>query len=452
MKNSKKYIGWITIITGIFIGLFAEEFPEQCLLLFTLVSSILIIIVDYKKEKRLTTPLIFFVFLYLIGYIGRYLYLIYFENNIGLSKEQIIISLLLSFIGLILFVGGYLFGGNVKINKGISCTLNNKQSTIILLFNGAVTFMTLLFLILQSKGITNYLDSLANRTIAFSGMNWAFYGLSFMSIASLIVYSFNNKYSKKIFYKIYFLMGLVILALSGSRIILIMIILSFILLREYIVKKKILFFKGLLLFFLIVILYLLYFLIFRVYLPANSLDYFYENKYKLLLNTLMNGGTAYLDGLAVVSFYMPDSVDYLYGTSILGLISLFIPRVLFPNKPPLGSETYNVLFNAEQYSSGTGQNPSLMGEFYMNFGIIGLIVGMFIFGFVWGILNIWKQKGVVSKSILPILIYTISFPSILLYVRDGLGTGTFLRILIPMIFNFLLIIILNKSLVIKSYR
>lgn len=78
------------------------------------------------------------------------------------------------------------------------------------------------------------------------------------------------------------------------------------------------------------------------------------------------------------------TIDYLYGkTFVDGLLS-FTPRFLYPEKPDLNignwtGQMYGVVSNSD---SVTSVSPTTMGEFYMNFGLLGLFVGMCLVGVV----------------------------------------------------------------------
>lgn len=76
-------------------------------------------------------------------------------------------------------------------------------------------------------------------------------------------------------------------------------------------------------------------------------------------------------------------VDYRYGeTLILAPIGLFIPRFLWPDKPNIGIgwEFGNTFRFTHAMDLETEVSPSLLGEFYWNFSIPGVIVGMMFLG------------------------------------------------------------------------
>lgn len=73
------------------------------------------------------------------------------------------------------------------------------------------------------------------------------------------------------------------------------------------------------------------------------------------------------------------SDEYLLGSSFVMFIVAPIPRALWPEKPAVRIGPY-VAQEILEYGNQSGAPPSAIGEFYINFGWIGVILGMFVFG------------------------------------------------------------------------
>jgi len=108
------------------------------------------------------------------------------------------------------------------------------------------------------------------------------------------------------------------------------------------------------------------------------------------------------ESLIIVSKLTPDEVPHWKGESYKILSSKIIPRIFWKNKPSdtLGNQygqRYKILFdgskviqdpfgsnivleNALEMDKGTSWNMPTLNEFYVNFGIFGVIIGMFILG------------------------------------------------------------------------
>ena len=76
-------------------------------------------------------------------------------------------------------------------------------------------------------------------------------------------------------------------------------------------------------------------------------------------------------------------VDYRYGdTLLLAPIGLLIPRFLWPEKPDISiGREFGATFRLKNaFDQETEISPSMVGEFYWNFSIPGVIVGMWLLG------------------------------------------------------------------------
>jgi hypothetical protein len=80
---------------------------------------------------------------------------------------------------------------------------------------------------------------------------------------------------------------------------------------------------------------------------------------------------------------VPEAVPYRFGeTLVLAPIGLFVPRFLWPDKPKITigrefGETFQLVNPIDQT---TQIAPTFTGEFFWNFDLPGVIVGMFLFG------------------------------------------------------------------------
>jgi hypothetical protein len=97
------------------------------------------------------------------------------------------------------------------------------------------------------------------------------------------------------------------------------------------------------------------------------------------------GRSANLELLADVIVRTPREIPYWGGETYLSLVGSFVPRVLWPDKPTkeLGQafgHRYNYI-GANDF--GTALNLPILVEFYVNFGIAGVILGMCLVGIIY---------------------------------------------------------------------
>ncbi len=117
----------------------------------------------------------------------------------------------------------------------------------------------------------------------------------------------------------------------------------------------------------------------------------------------------------------PSVHSYMYGRTFMYFFVLFVPRVLWPGKPdnPIRELIENSL-NSQARISGTA--VANIGELYANFGIIGIIAGMYIVGFVARLL---RQHFIEKENVTEddCIIYSIVFPLLFQWIARGNFSG-----------------------------
>jgi oligosaccharide repeat unit polymerase len=140
-----------------------------------------------------------------------------------------------------------------------------------------------------------------------------------------------------------------------------------------------------------------------VLLPANSGELIGPSK------TLMD--VIYAIGHGNLSY----SLGYTYVTEALTVI----PRILYPARPLPLSELYMTIFYRQEYAQGKGHGLFLLTEGYWAFGYFGVLLEMFVYG--WIVSRLYeaflpnKHKGPI------VLIYAnLYLPMVLTITRTGL--------------------------------
>jgi oligosaccharide repeat unit polymerase len=107
--------------------------------------------------------------------------------------------------------------------------------------------------------------------------------------------------------------------------------------------------------------------------------------------------------------YVPKREGYLYGATYLAALTLFIPRSIWPDKPGLCGSLAARTFYFDNADWGIPCDS--IGEAYWNFGIPGVCVVFFLYGYFhkWLAQSFRKYSGEVSVLVL----YTIA----LFYIR-----------------------------------
>ena len=125
----------------------------------------------------------------------------------------------------------------------------------------------------------------------------------------------------------------------------------------------------------------------------------------------------FLDQFAVGLSLVDRSGHFYYGTGYLPLITLPIPRVLWPDKPGIAF-FLDEIQTVERPVGKLGMILTYLGEAYVNFGVVGILVIPFVLSYglgryFYGILN--KPYNSIT-----VLIYLIVLSSLIQVYRDGL--------------------------------
>lgn len=133
--------------------------------------------------------------------------------------------------------------------------------------------------------------------------------------------------------------------------------------------------------------------------PSEGID-------KGVVNRIGHSVTAFADVIDMT----PLPVPYWLGGSYQTLWTSFIPRFLWPNKPQatIGNEfghRYNLLGPTDK---STSHNLPWLPEFYANFGMIGVLAGMFAVGLLFRLL-VQKLSVPISSSIEYVLGVAVTF-------------------------------------------
>jgi hypothetical protein len=84
-----------------------------------------------------------------------------------------------------------------------------------------------------------------------------------------------------------------------------------------------------------------------------------------------------------------------YGETMKYALYAFIPRILWPEKPNVSRGAWFTAylgFSPREEESTTSTGITAVGELYWNFGVPGVLIGMFFIGALFGVL--WKMAGI----------------------------------------------------------
>jgi hypothetical protein len=102
------------------------------------------------------------------------------------------------------------------------------------------------------------------------------------------------------------------------------------------------------------------------------------------------------------------SVRFMSGTTLTDGLGILTPRFINPAKPDMSignsvAREFGVISPLDDF---TNLSPTYMGEFYMNFGIMGVVIGMFLVGIGAVLVDRWLIVSAMSWT-LPIVVYLV---------------------------------------------
>lgn len=150
----------------------------------------------------------------------------------------------------------------------------------------------------------------------------------------------------------------------------------------------------------------------------------------------------WFDSSVMIQRWVPEYIDYQRGATFYPLIIGWIPRAVWPEKPILsqGSLMHNVIIGS---SSKSNVGLTSIGELYLNFGIVGVISGMFFIGVFVRLVYLYTQNfsGV---AIYRSLLYFALYPALLFSLQSSISTAV-VGIVRTMLVVILLIAFLSIS-------
>lgn len=183
------------------------------------------------------------------------------------------------------------------------------------------------------------------------------------------------------------------------------------------------------------------------YFDVSGLEYHPETTITYAEFTIKNTALAFLfsNEMFCAHFSMYGALDHqippTYGTSFVSLLASLVPRVVWPDRP---GTIYDYYFEQIQAAHGQGYTIHHATGWYLNFGIIGIVAGAIVLGFLWSWLyNKFLNIALVKNDLLKILFvlgisaFTSQLASLIRTGPEGYKPMAFEAILIPTLIIFI---------------
>lgn len=148
-----------------------------------------------------------------------------------------------------------------------------------------------------------------------------------------------------------------------------------------------------------------------------------------------SGDLTAFDVLTKILREVPGTLPYQSGHTLLGILTQPIPRLLWPDKPLPTETVVNRALFAESgpVRIGSGWAWTMPGGFHIEFGLAGVLLGMFLFGVLCRTLWVYHRN---HDTVMSQMILAVSLPAILLFQRGGItvnDTTWYLIYLVPVL-------------------
>lgn len=144
---------------------------------------------------------------------------------------------------------------------------------------------------------------------------------------------------------------------------------------------------------------------------------------------------------------IPVKMNYQLGESLVLWLLAPIPRTMWPQKPEM---TYGRVIGEKIYekrdenSPGGGVPPGFVAEMYLNFGYLGIIGGLFVFGLLLKLCYNAFRK-IRGTSIFAMVVYILAFAPFPLKIIGGDFSGCVVQIFSAILTSYLIIKLVQKK-------
>ena len=433
-KIQYEFLKWFLIFVileaAIFVNLInCELFVFKLLLNYLFILALLPII--YEKLRKNTidifSPLVVFTAVYLILFFLRALDLLIFQKKVIIEDEKFyVVSLIFSIIGLHFFHVGYFSNLGYAIyqkRKIFNWKWSIKKLKKITFVYSFISIFSLFLIIRLSGGILYHIRNLRESLVNVTS-NTTILVLFVIIVKIPLIIWFSELIDRKkipLFFYLYFIFVMIILLLIGERGPFAFLVLSVFVCYHYIKNKvRPISILGII---VMILLFLFAYGQYRDFTQQVSKGTNFKLKLKpeLIYHYIISHFDQ-INHFKDIIKYTPDKVDFQYGKTYLNFLVKPIPSLVWENKPQGAGRIVTRYIYPKAYNLNVTFAPSILGELYINFHLIGIIVGMFLFGLMIKILHIFLNNNLVSKN--AIVVYSICVPSIIVELRGDFNVFT----------------------------
>jgi oligosaccharide repeat unit polymerase len=432
------FVCFISVLLVFLINFIPHGLPilpvSLALILFLLILLGYFLMAKSETGHKLLYPSTIFSFFYFILYVVMTFDLLYLRGYVGSETDisLIVEALLIATLGLATFIFGYIIPlGKIpaKLYPAFSFRWKHKKVIVVVITLIVTSVGILWYIVRDTGGLYLYLSNLVYKRDIFFQRSYLLALITQINIALYLIFSYWLDTKRGGWYLLLTaLIAMIVLILINSRISFFVFTLS--LLFIYISKgRKV---NWLLLAGLAVglpVFAVIYGSVIREFIPygVNAIKTLGSNpgfgeSLRAFWDRLAPENFDSLTRLTLVLNYVPSIIDFIKGRSFLGIVTFLIPRFLYPDKPNGIGVIFTQVFYPISYLNKGGRTPSLLVDFYWNFGLAGVAIGMFLFGiFLRSIAEYaWTHRNQAG----PTIISAIMISQIFGWLKAGSDTPT----------------------------
>jgi oligosaccharide repeat unit polymerase len=448
LRKNLLFIKWFLVFllfeTTFLLSSYNKEFfGFKILINYLLVLLILPLIYERYIKGRIDifSPIVIVVFFYFIIFIITSIDLLY-NRFYELQNEEkfYTYAILYSIISFHAFLIGYYSNLSkifLKIRVKRFTRLSVNKVILITIFYSAISFASFFLIVKTSGGLFNYFENIKGSMVKLlTGSAFLYMGVILIKIPLLIWFGFQVKRARfSILFLVYFLIASMLLVFLGERGHFVFLVISLLVCYHYIKQRLKLIPVSI--FALILYLFLLLYGQYRELGLQNTNRIVNKESYRLGTVITYKKLVENFDQLIRVKDiikYVPEKLDYQYGKTFFNLLFKPIPSRIWPEKPQGAGYYVTKSLYPKHFTANASIATSLLGELYLNFHVVGIIVGMFLFGLV--VSAFYKFLAFNLSDFNVIIIYSLSFPYFFSELR-----GDFAVVTLFYIFEFIFLII-----------
>jgi oligosaccharide repeat unit polymerase len=405
------------------------------MIIFAIILAAPIIIALIKKRFDPFEPIYLWIVVYAFLYLFKPLVQLLTNQPFSYGAEFLNTAIALAILGLIFFYAGYYSGGGRKIAQyipTIKSEISSKRLSITAWIFIILGFLGFYFGYVWPAGGWRAFwlkpHGLAAQVTNNTAYIWQ--ASELMVIGFILIYEIfvHRILIKKVSIKIRDVVVLLIASIGGIGILTIVwgsrtfyswIGLAMILI--YFLKKatrpKL---KTVIIVILTLFLILTFIPVYRnhLYIGGRFSNFIKDINFKSFLSSAVNPGDEFNAYLAEVAL-TPNSIPY-DNFALYYQVPLYaVPRIIWPDKPTLLNRQWNSFLSKSGMEAGAAE--SMLGDFYAQRGIFGIIIGTFLSGILWRTIYEYLKKAPQNRS--SIIFYAILFPNIFSYIAQSALIG-----------------------------